>query len=183
MEVDRDAESVVHWLREQGAESIEHPGGSLLQHLVRVYHRLSAWGLDWDARLAGLCHAAYGTERFAPALLTTRARHILVDRIGKRAESLVYLYGSCDRRSSYPSFRCPNAGVVIVNRFTGTHSAPTASEVCGFCHITIANELDVLVHSAERRTLLVESLRQMAADMAPWLISDAVIDSLLTLGQ
>jgi len=183
MGVGSDAESVVQWLREQGAEAITHPGGSLLEHLARVHCRLSAWGLDRDICLAGLCHATYGTDGFAASLLTTRARHILVELIGQRAESLVYLYGSCDRQSTYRSFRCPNSDVVIVNRFTGVHSTPAAAEVGGFCHITIANELDVLVHSAHRPTAFTEWFRQISADMAPWLSDDAVLDSRLTLGQ
>jgi hypothetical protein len=154
--VGSEAESVVQWLREQQAESIAHPGGSLLEHLARVHHKLFAWGLDRNVCLAGLCHAAYGTDGFAASLLTTQARHILVALIGQRAESLVYLYGSCDRESTYPSFRSPNSHVVIVNRFTGVHYVPAAAEIRGFCHITIANELDILVHSALRPTGFIE---------------------------
>lgn len=178
-----EVDSVVQWLRAQRAESIMHPGGSLLDHLTRVHDRLSAWGLDRDMCLAGLCHATYGTDGFPASLLTTRARHILVELIGQRAESLVYLYGSCDREASYPSFRPPNSGVVIVNRFTRVHSTPAAAEVCGFCHITIANELDVLVHTAHRRTTFTEWLRRISADMAPWLSDDAMLDLRLTFGQ
>lgn len=142
MAVGSEVDSVVQWLRARGAESVAHPGGSLLEHLARVHDRLSAWGLDRDICLAGLCHATYGTDGFPASLLTTRARHILVELIGQRAESLVYLYGSCDREASYPSFRPPTSDVVIVNRFTRVHSMPAAAEVCGFCHITIANELE-----------------------------------------
>jgi hypothetical protein len=181
--VGSEAESVVQWLREQGAEAVIHPGGSLLEHLVRVHDRLSAWALHRDICLAGLCHAAYGTDGFAASLLTTRARQILVELIGQRAESLVYLYGSCDRGSSYPSFRSPSSDIVIVNRFTGVHSIPVAAEVCGFCHLTIANELDVLVHTTHRSTGFIEWFRQIFADMTPWLSDDAVLDSRLTLGQ
>jgi hypothetical protein len=181
--VDGEAESVVQWLRERGAESITHPGGSLLEHLVRVHDRLCRWGLDRDICLAGLCHATYGTDGFAASLLTTRERHVLVGLIGQRAESLVYLYGSCDRESSYPSFRCPNSDVVMVNRFTRVHVVPAAAEVCGFCHITIANELDVLVHGARHPAAFIEWLQQISTGMAPWLSNDAVLDTRLTLGR
>lgn len=181
--MDTEVDFVVQWLRKQGAESITHPGGSLLEHLARVHDRLCRWGLDRDICLAGLCHATYGTDGFAASLLTTRGRHILVELIGQRAESLVYLYGSCDRESSYPSFRCPNSDVVMVNRFTRVHVVPAAAEVRGFCHITIANELDVLVHGAHRAAAFIEWLRQITTDMSPWLSNDAVVDARLTLGQ
>lgn len=181
--MDSGAEPVVQWLRERGAQSIKHPGGSLLEHLVRVHSRLCVWGLDRDICLAGLCHATYGTDGFAASLLTTRARRTLAELIGQQAESLVYLYGSCDRTASYPSFQSSSSDVVIINRFTGVHCVPAAPEVRGFCHLTIANELDVLVHSAHHPTAFVNWFRQIAADMTPWLSDDAVLDVQLTLGQ
>ncbi|MBY6388854.1 hypothetical protein HG717_33835 [Rhodococcus erythropolis] len=43
--MDSEIDSVIGWLRDRGAESIKHPGGSLLDHLVRVAHNR-----DDDAR-------------------------------------------------------------------------------------------------------------------------------------
>jgi hypothetical protein len=174
-------DSVVEWLNDRQAGSIQHPEGSLLDHLVRVHDRLSAWRLDPDVCLAGLWHAAYGTDGFAFSLLPIDARPDLVELIGPRAEALVYMYGSCDRELTYPSFHPPASDVVIVNRFTGVRSVPPEREVAAFCHITVANELDVLVHSDHRPATFIEWLRQKSSDMTVWLNDDAVFDCQLTL--
>jgi uncharacterized protein DUF6817 len=180
--LDSGIDIVVEWLRDQGAGSIEHPGGSLLDHLVRVHAKLSAWRLDRDVCLAGLCHAAYGTDGFTRSLLTTDERPVLVELVGQRAESLAYVYASCDRDLTYPSFSSTDADVVIVDRFTGVHATPTHATVAAFCHITIANELDVLVHKDYRSTTFINWLRQISSDMAPWLNDDAIAECQLTLG-
>lgn len=41
---------------------IPHPGGDLRSHLGRTYEQLRAWSEPDDVCLAGLTHAAYGTE-------------------------------------------------------------------------------------------------------------------------
>jgi hypothetical protein len=181
MEVDTDIDSVVGWLRDHDAGRIEHPGGSLLDHLVRTHAKLCMWSLDQDVCLAGLCHAAYGTDGFATALLNTEARPVLTELIGQRAEYLAYLYGSCDRGLTYPTFRSPGSDIAIVDRFTGGHSDPVAADLIAFCHITIANELDVLVRGGHHSTIFVEWVRQISSDMALWLNENAVSDCQLTL--
>jgi hypothetical protein len=60
-------DSVVEGLRARGADSVEHPGGTLLEHLRRVADRLGRQGADPDTVAAGLCHAAYGTAGFPQA--------------------------------------------------------------------------------------------------------------------
>jgi hypothetical protein len=51
-------------LRARGAGGLPHPGGTLLEHLSRVRAQLAAWGAAPAVQLAGLCHAAYGTDGF-----------------------------------------------------------------------------------------------------------------------
>jgi catechol 2,3-dioxygenase-like lactoylglutathione lyase family enzyme len=80
-----------------GAGRLAHPGGTLYEHLRRVASLLEAWSADSVVLMAGLCHACYGTDGYDQALLGVDDRAILVELIGWRAESLVYLYGSCDR--------------------------------------------------------------------------------------
>ena len=75
-------------LRELGAADIAHPGGTLLAHLVRVRDRLARWEARPALQLAGLCHAFYGTDGFATALLPTGRRAELTAVIGPEAESL-----------------------------------------------------------------------------------------------
>ncbi|MFB7983582.1 DUF6817 domain-containing protein [Streptomyces vinaceus] len=90
-------------LRERGAGRLDHPGGTLLAHLERVHARLGVWGARPALRLAGLCHAFYGTDGFATALLPVGRRAELAAVIGAEAEEIVYFYASCDRAASYPT--------------------------------------------------------------------------------
>ncbi|WP_166386004.1 DUF6817 domain-containing protein [Catellatospora methionotrophica] len=64
-------------LRERGAQTIDHPGSTLYRHLVRVHDRLAAHGLPEPTALAGLAHAAYGTDGFDTTLLTRDERDLL----------------------------------------------------------------------------------------------------------
>src|SRR5690349_17729944 len=91
------------WLRQRGAETIDHPGGTLYAHLSRVYDRLGRLGLGADVQLAGLAHAVYGTDGFDLVLLAPTDRGTLRDLVGDPAESLVYLYGACDRSRTWRS--------------------------------------------------------------------------------
>jgi hypothetical protein len=133
-------------LRAHGADAIPHPGGTLLAHLDRVHATLVAWHLPPDVCLAGLCHAAYGTDGFATALLDLADRAVLAAAIGPAAERLVHFYGSCDRDRTYPLLAGP-APVAWRDRWTGETTFPSDAELRAFLSITVANELDVIDHN------------------------------------
>ncbi|MFC0037050.1 DUF6817 domain-containing protein [Actinomadura rayongensis] len=128
-------------LAERDAETIRHPGGTLAAHLDRVHATLTAWGARRELRLAGLCHAFYGTDGFPHAL---GRRDELTPVIGPDAEALVYFYASCDRAYSYPRL---TDGGTFRDRFTGAVSVPDTAARRDFAELTVANELDVLRHS------------------------------------
>ena len=65
--------AVAEALASRGAAGIAHPGGTLLAHLERVHALLTEWGARPAVRLAGLCHAYYGTDRFPAAWATPAA--------------------------------------------------------------------------------------------------------------
>ena len=166
-------------LTERGALSIEHAGGTLLAHLRRVRQLLADWGADHDVQLAGLCHAAYGTDGFGTALLDISERATLREVIGERAEELVYRYGSCDRKASYPGLG--ETSPVFTDRFTGELFAPSATQLQAFLEITAANELDVFRHNSDlaeryrgplRRLLARAALHLSPAARAAWSIAD-----------
>src|SRR5690349_12545100 len=90
------------FLLAHGADRIDHPGGTLYGHLRRVADVLAGWSAQEEVRLAGLCHAVYGTDGFDRSLLSAGDRKTLRDVIGEDAEALVYLYACCDRRTVYP---------------------------------------------------------------------------------
>ncbi|MFC4908819.1 DUF6817 domain-containing protein [Actinomadura gamaensis] len=132
-------------LEGRGAGAIRHPGGTLLAHLRRVHGRLEEWGGREELLAAGLCHAFYGTDGFAVSLGDAARRHELADVIGADAERLVYVYGCCDRKRSYPGMA---DGGEFVDRFTGDVLEVTDDERRDFAEITVANELDVVDASA-----------------------------------
>lgn len=136
-------------LAARGANEIPHPGGTLLAHLERVHALLAEWGARPAVRLAGLCHAYYGTDGFATALGDVARREELAAIAGKEAEQLVYFYASCDRGFSYPHLAGP-AGP-FRDRFTGTLLVPPLPLRQDFAELTAANELDIAGVNADLR--------------------------------
>ncbi|MEU6984963.1 DUF6817 domain-containing protein [Streptomyces sp. NPDC046324] len=131
----------------RGADGMDHPGGTLLAHLDRVEARLTAWGAREALRLAGLCHAFYGTDGFAGHLLPLERRAVLAAAIGAEAEELVYFYASCDRNVSYTELG--NEDGRFRDRFTGETFIPTQRQRRDFAELTAANEVDVLRENRE----------------------------------
>ena len=129
------------FLREHGAESIEHPGGTLYTHLCRVEQRLARLGAGPDLQLAGLTHAVYGTDGFTRGLLPPSERASLRSVVGETAEALVYLYGACDRDRSWPSLA---GSATVHDRFTGQLERMDASQLGPFVDLSIVNEFDVI---------------------------------------
>lgn len=132
-------------LRERNAEQIEHPGGTLYSHLVRVHGRLDALGADEDVCLAGLMHAVYGTDGFRLPLVGLDDRKIVVDLIGATAEALVYCYAACDRAKTWTPMLVQDRR--IWDRFTGADRVLTSDLLRNFVDLTIINEMDVAEHA------------------------------------
>lgn len=133
-------QAVRQWLRERGAETIDHPGGTLYAHLGRVHDRLGALGHDPWVQVAGLAHAAYGTDGFDLALLELSGRDTLRELAGEDTEELIYLYGACDRSRTWPTL--PETGRVW-DRFTAGPRALAPGQIRPFTDLSIVNELDV----------------------------------------
>lgn len=131
-------------LEELGAASIPHPGGTLLAHLLRVHSRLARWNARPALRLAGLCHAFYGTDGFPKALLPLDRRGELAAAIGAEAESIVYFYAACDREATYPTLAEQAPG--FRDRFTGRSHTPDTRLRRDLAELTAANELDLADH-------------------------------------
>ncbi|MER7576787.1 DUF6817 domain-containing protein [Streptomyces sp. NPDC126514] len=130
-------------LREFGAETIAHPGGTLLAHLQRAQARLATWKARPSLQLAGLCHAFYGTDGFPGALLPLDRRNDLAAVIGAEAEAIVYLYASCDRTATYPALH--QADAAVHDRFTGRPHVPEPQLRRDFTELSAANELDLAI--------------------------------------
>jgi len=150
---------VVEFLLARGALDIDHPGGTLLAHLQRTHDTLLRWGARPALRLAGLAHAAYGTDGFPQGLIGVDARPNLAGLIGSEAEEIVYAYGSCDRTFSYPTLT--GGEPEFRDRFTGTVRRPDDQLLRDVVELTIANELDVLAHNEELRERHGDGLRNL----------------------
>jgi hypothetical protein len=146
MTVTAEAFPIREFLLERGADRLQHPGGTLYAHVIRVAGLLEEWGAAKEVQAAGLCHACYGTDGYGPALLSLTERPVLSELIGARAESLVYLYASCDRAAVYPALG-QDGPVPFLDRFTGTTHNPPEQDIGAFLELTAANELDVVRYS------------------------------------
>jgi uncharacterized protein DUF6817 len=166
--------TVVEALAARGAAGIPHPGGTLLAHLERVHALLGGWGARPALRLAGLCHAYYGTDGFRTGLGEVTLRGELAAIVGDDAERIVYFYASCDRDFSYPHLAEP--GGEFRDRFTDSVSVPPLPSRRDFAELTAANELDLVRVNPEVRERIGPWLRDL---LGSWreLLSDAARDA------
>jgi hypothetical protein len=141
-EPDLTRRRIVAFLRDRGAEAIPHPHGTLFEHLVGTEQQLRAWGCSDTLALAGLSHAMYGTDGFAPHLLEWRQRQELVELAGAAVEAIVYLYASCDRTATYPQL-AKGGLVAFRDRFSDRTFEPSASALEDFVDLTLANEIEI----------------------------------------
>jgi hypothetical protein len=134
--------AVLALLDELGASDIAHPGGDLRSHLIRTHDTLRAWSAPDDVCLAGLIHAAYGTDGFPQALMPLDERPRLRSLVGEAAEAIVYRYCSCARQVSYA--RLDEVPWPLTDRFTGDVVLLDRDEASAFAVLTIANERDIV---------------------------------------
>jgi hypothetical protein len=159
----------------RGADEIDHAGGSLYVHLHRVAKRLTSLGASETLVVAGLAHAAYGTDGFPTHLFDWRTeRPVLESVIGTEAELIVYRYGSCDRETTWRDLAEHRT---VTDRFTGTSEELGTVDLRDFIDLTIVNELDVLDHSAERapklRPFLQEQIPRWQSLTSPAVLTEA----------
>jgi hypothetical protein len=156
----------------RGADELDHAGCTLYVHLHRVAKRLTTLGASDTLVLAGLAHAAYGTDGFPTHLFDwQQERPVLEAVIGTEAELIVYRYGSCERETTWRDLAEHHT---VTDRFTGTSEELSAADLREFVDLTIVNELDVLDHAPA----LAPKLRPFLQDQIPrWqsLASPAVL--------
>ena len=168
-----DRAALEEFLHERGAGGIPHPGGTLLAHLGRVADLLADWGAGESLQAAGLCHAAYGTDGFARALMPPQDRDQLCMLLGPLAEDIVYRYGSAVRAEVYPLLD-GDAPVPFLDRFTGQRVSAGELAIRAFAELTAANELDVLRHNPEFAGRWGDELRALMHRMRGYLTPAAL---------
>ncbi|MET9284790.1 alpha/beta fold hydrolase [Nocardia beijingensis] len=162
--------------RTLGAERIDHPGGTLFEHLRRVHALTVEWNSAPRTRLASICHASYGTDGLPHALLPITDRQRLDHVIGPDAAALVYLYGACDRKRTYRELgRRP---LPVTDRFSGGTKTIGGTDLRDFAVLTIANELDVARHAR-----LAPSMRSDIRDLVAALAAYAPVEAEIALAD
>jgi pimeloyl-ACP methyl ester carboxylesterase len=148
--LEREYAAVIASLAARGADSLPHPGGTLLAHLRRTAHALESRGASRSLIAAGLCHAAYGTQGYPTPLFEVADRAVLRELIGDGPEAIVYAYGSLDRahhlaQASVNSEQADSGE--IRDRFSGEYWTPSEQLQRQLAELTVANELDVFAHA------------------------------------
>jgi hypothetical protein len=170
--MDSRVAEIEEFLAAHGAGEIAHPGGTLLAHLRRTHDTLAGWGARTALRLAGLAHAAYGTDGFPNGLIPVGERPVLADLIGTEAEEIVYTYASAARGSTYAAF-CRGEEPEFHDRFTGASTWQEPRLVRDFVELTFANELDVLAHDEHLLAQHGDVLRQLFFACRPYASQNA----------
>ncbi len=134
--------AALDFLLSRWADEVPHLNGTLLAHLLATEELLRSWGSSEELCLAGLCHAVYGTDGFAPYLVPSDDRGVLPALVGAGVEETVYLYASCDRSVVYPQL-AGDGPVLFRDRFRQQTVIPTDAQLRDFVDLTLANELDV----------------------------------------
>jgi len=142
-------DEALDFLRSHAAHTIAHLNGTLLAHLLATEALLRSWGASEDLCRAGLCHAAYGTDGFAPRLLPPDDRARLAQVVGEDVEEIVYRYASCDRAVVYPQL-AGDGPVSFRDRFRDETVPATDAQIRAFVDLTLANELDVALSGRPR---------------------------------
>jgi hypothetical protein len=132
----------LEFLRSRSAHTMTHLNGTLLEHLMATEELLASWGSSEELCRAGLCHAVYGTDGFAPCLVPWEDRTVLARVVGGDVEESVYLYASCDRSFLYPQLS-RTGPVCFRDRFRDETFEPSDAALRDFVDLTLANELDV----------------------------------------
>jgi len=163
--------AIARLLRERGAQDIEHPGGTLDDHLTRVQRRLARLGAPYEAQLAARAHAVHGTDGFGVTLLGLDERPVLSGIIGAGAERLVYRYGACDRKRTWASLADTGR---LWNRFTGGSEILDENDLRAFADLCLVNEVDIAEHAVDFLDRHGDYFRRLITAWAP-VLSPAVL--------
>ncbi|RBY79350.1 hypothetical protein DQ239_06875 [Blastococcus sp. TF02-09] len=163
--------AIARLLLERGAGDIQHPGGTLSDHLSRVQQRLAQLGAPEAVQLAARAHAVYGTDGFDVTLLGLEERPLLAGIIGDDAEQLVYRYGACDRDRTWDALADTGR---VWNRFTSDSEVLDQDQLRAFTDLSIVNELDIAEQSAEFLDRHGDYFRRLTSSWAP-VLSEAVL--------
>jgi hypothetical protein len=126
-----------------GAVDVEHPSGTLAEHLRGTYDVLASWSCPEHVRLAGLYHSVYGTEVFQTQTIALDARERVKEAIGDSAEQLTFLYCALQRSSLYENLD-RGAPYSIEDRAGGRIALDGIEQFAELLTLDVANRLEQL---------------------------------------
>jgi len=89
-------ELLTEFLKEIGADKKPHKNGSLMDHLIRVFHILKSVGANDILALAGGLHSIYGTNAYKTGCLSYTSWKV-EQTFGPEVDRLVKLFSKLDR--------------------------------------------------------------------------------------
>lgn len=138
-------------LEEIGAEDVDHPRGTLADHLHGTYAILQRWECPADVCLAGLYHSVYGTDVFKTVTLAPDARNRVVEAIGEVAEHLAFTYCALVRDSLYDNLAAGGPPYRVLDRRDRSPIDVTIEQYAKLMTIDLANRFEQMPHSAASR--------------------------------
>jgi len=116
--VSAELEGALALLTELAVTDVDHPSGTLAEHLQGTYDVLARWDCPQHLCMAGLYHSIYGTETFLIQTVPREARERVRAAAGEKAETLAYLYGVMRRSSLFANLE--RGGPYSVTTMDGT---------------------------------------------------------------
>ena len=137
-----DFEKLSTFLRKAGACEHPHKLGTLHEHLVRTFSLLEAKGLESAVCFGGGLHAIYGTNAFAPQVLTHEANAAVAEMFGARAEALAQIFSRLERPNTLEEPKALDPQSAIVELRNGETLTLSRSQFDDLRKIECANLLD-----------------------------------------
>ena len=155
-----------------GAVDVEHPSGTLAEHLRGTYDVLASWACPEHVRLAGLYHSVYGTEVFRTQTIALDARDRVRETIGDSAEQLAFLYCALRRSSLYENLD-RGAPYSIEDRDGGRIALDGIEQFAELLTLDVANRLEQIDRTPSSATQRARD-REIYERAAPLLPAPAV---------
>lgn len=168
-----DVRQAAALLEELGVEDIEHPSGTLMEHLQGTYDLLAGWGCPHHLCVAGMYHSVYGTEFFQTQTLGLDARERVREVAGEEAEELAFLWCVMRRGSLHENLE-RGAPYSITTREGGSLPLTGVEQLAELLTLDLANRLEQLEEN-EFGSLELEQARKTYERAVPLLPSEAVV--------
>ncbi|MDD9938492.1 MAG: hypothetical protein OXT09_33090 [Myxococcales bacterium] len=155
-------------LRALGTEQTAHLDGSLTAHLIGTFGLLEEWGNAQHLCVAGLYHAAYGTDGFAGSFFDWHERSLLASIVGEEVEPLIYLYAACDRPYTYARVGRDGVQLDYRDRLGGMTRMLSVHESRALLELTFANELEIALRNDPFRAQYHDHFMQLFPRCRPF---------------